>query len=228
MITGKVFGRGTATTQTPVRVDYIMVKPDKSSGNLAIVGTESRRWTTTAERFWRLVADLKIQSPVASRATFCEEVLAAAGEELRTGANPVMVVQATDGRILGVTEYFAFGDAGYIHLQAVDPDHIPGSPGNGQLRGIGSSLIAAVGHDLIDMGVTKVYVRPLDDEAARFWRNRGFQQRGIGPQLVVEGRSALQNLTRYCEVVADRPEDGEILVCGVRSDTAAVRLPARR
>ena len=224
MISGTILGRGVAGTQGRVTVPYSLVKPDKSVPTLAAIAIESRRWRTTVERYRDLVRAGNLPASVAQRAQFTDEALATAAEMVRLGRRGVSMVQAEDGRVLGVSQYDVIGREGYLHLQATDPDHIPGSPGTGQIRGIGTALVSAVSREMLAAGADTLYVKPLDPQASEFWQARGFAYCG-GQMLCVRGRAAIEALKGGCEARPDCPDQGDCLICGLPEDTQAMRVP---
>lgn len=227
MITGTILGRGVAGTQGRVTVDYTLVQPAKSPETLAAMAIENRRWRTTADRYWELVKTGKLDSNVARRAQFGDEVLATLGENVRQNQPGVIMAQASDGRLLGASQYLIKDRSAYLNLQATDPEHIPGSPGLGQLRGIGTALLSGVVQQVRGK-VDELYVKPLDPTAALFWSRRGFQVCGRAGLLCVRGPAAIAALKGGCERLPDCPDNGECLVCGLPADTEAMRLPVRR
>jgi len=227
MITGKTIGHGAATTPGGMKVGYRLIIPEKTPANLAIIATSSKQWQATVERFRRLADAGRIPIMVAKRATFVEEALAHSAETLRVGGCCVLVCQADDGRILGVTEYVLAPPIAYLNIQATDPEQLAGSPGVAQLRGIGTALVAAASRDFLSKRVETVYVHPLDDAAAAWWYRRGFKVCEPGT-LCLRGRSMVENLKGSCELKPDCPDLADCLVCGTPAQTEAMRLPASR
>jgi len=227
MITGQVVGHGTAITAGGMRVGYRLIIPAKTPANMGVIATEAKRWRAAVERYQRLAIAGRLSGPVARRALFVEECLAHAGETLRTGKCCLIVAQDDTGRILGLTEYTVVGPIAYLNLQAIDPEQLPGSPGAGQLRGIGTGLLAAASRDFLARNVQTVYVHPLDAEATKWWTQRGL---GVceGGSLCIRGRVGIEALKGVCEVRPDCPDLADCLVCGTRDQTEAMRLPARR
>ena len=226
MISGTILGQGVAGTQGRVTVPYWLIRPDKSPASLAIMALEARRWRTTSERYWEMAGAGKLDPNAARRAQFADEVMATAAEAVRQGRGGVLLAQAQDGRILGISQYLVKDRTAYLLLQTTDPEHQPGSPGAGQLRGIGTALLSGVVQSVAPQ-VDTLYLKPLDQQAAMFWSRRGFQPCEPG-SLCVRGQTALAALRVGCQVKPDCPEDGECLVCGLPADTVAMRVPARQ
>lgn len=226
MLTGQVLGSGVARPAVGPGVTYRLIRPEKTVANLATIAQEARRWGATAARLLLTARQHQLSADVARRADFAEAVLATAGENLRVGACCLLVAQAEDGRILGVATYgLRPRQEGAINLVAIDPEHLAGSPGTQQLRGIGTAIVAAVSRDLLAQGVTTVYLHPLDDAAARFWRGRGFVACGAG-RLCVRGRPGVETLRGSCELKPDCPDLQDCLICGRPEDVAAMRVRA--
>ena len=226
MMTGQVLGSGLARPAAGPGVTYRLIRPEKSVANLATIAQEARRWGATAARFQLTARQHQLSPDLGRRAEFAEAVLATAGENLRIGACCLLLAQADDGRILGVATYGLLPrQEGAINLVAIDPEHLAGSPGTAQLRGIGTAIVAAVSRELLSQGVTIVYLHPLDEAAARFWRGRGFVACGAG-RLCIRGRAGVEGLRGSCELKPDCPDTGDCLVCGRPEDVAAMRVRA--
>jgi len=224
MIAGQVVGQGVAATAAGARVPFVMVEPANTLANLGEIGRESQRWHKTALRYVGATS-----TDVAKRAQFADEVLALTGEQVRLGVSGFLIAQATDGRILGVTTYGSLNAReGTLNLVAIDPEHLAGSPGTAQLRGIGTSMVAAASQLMLARGVEVIYLHPFDQEAALFWSHRGFGYCGAGGLLCVRGRAAVEALRGRCELAPDCGDRNDCVVCGRLEDTARVRVPALR
>lgn len=229
MISGLVVGHGIAWGEAAAGVTYQIIKPDHTAPNLATMAQEGLRWRGTVDRYREMVRRHELDPQVVKRAQFVEEVLAAAADRIRVGACCVLVAQTSPGRILGVVYYAYLSDKeAALNLQGVDPEHLPSAPGGGQLRGIGTALIAAASRDMLTRGVETVYLHPFDQQAAIFWSGRGFQVCGAGGRMCVRGRSAVEALLGTCDTMPDCPSEGECVICGLPEHTVHVRDPRLR
>ena len=228
MITGKAVGRGIAASEHgQVIIPYRMVIPEKSVSNLDEMAKESRRWQVAHRAIEGKMRRGEVQPNVERRAQFVEEVLALTAEYVRLGDHGVIVAQADDGRILGVLQCAKVAEGeGMINLLAVDPAHIPGAPDDEQLRGLGTSLVAAASQQLLRQGAKTIFIKPLDSEAAQFWQKRGFGSCGGGGKMCVRGEEAVKKLIGACEVRPDFPNGGDFVVCGWPRETIGARLPS--
>lgn len=229
MLTGDILGQGVADSASGLQVSYTIIAPQKTTANLAVLGKASARWKATHERFKTMADARQIDRAVAERAEFADQVLAIAAENLRIGVCCSIFCQGYDGKILGTMVYMFIQDGreGLINLLAVDPEHVAGSPGRGQLRGIGTAMVAVASRKFLERGVQQVNLHPLDSQAALFWTKRGFGACGAGGLMCVRGRQAIEGLIGQCRV-GERPDDGEIVICGTRAATEAMRVTSRR
>ncbi len=216
LLTGMVVGRGIATSAGGTSVAYRLVMPDKSPENLQIIASETARWQRTLDSFRTLASQGKIPHELVRRSEFGIDTLRVLADNLRLRVCCQIVAQAYDGRILGLASYgFISATEGALNLQAIDPEHLAGSPGTGQLRGIGSALVAAVARAFLITGRNRMNIHPLDEKAAVFWRNRGFEVCGGGGLMCVRTREGLLRLRNLCESLKDGPEGAENLICGL-------------
>lgn len=228
-LSGTFLGSGIATTATGAQTAYRLVTPDKTVANLATIAQESMRWLKTVEEYRKLAAAGQLDYALVRRAQFAEEVLALMGTLLDSAICCFIVAQAADGKILGVTDYNTWGAGeGGIHLQAIAPEHLPGSPGVSQIRGVGSALVAAVSRDLLRRGTKTLYLHPLDNAARLFWMGRGFVADGGGGRMSIASVPGIERLIDGCYSLPDCTPGGECLLCGTMRMTEAVRLPANR
>jgi hypothetical protein len=215
-LTGRVVARGEAASPRGLILHYEIISPENTVGNLAIMAAESKRWQGTL-RDYETQRDRGLMAPdVVRRARFADQVLASASEYVRLAVCCVLVAQGPNDRILGATTYAVFGtNEGAISLQAIDARHLAGSPGEGQLRGIGTALTAAVSRQMLSRGVQTLYLHPLDPAAAVFWIRRGFMPCGVGGRMCVRGSDAIGRLIEGCTATPDAPDRGEVIMCGV-------------
>ncbi len=229
MLTGTEVGRGTASSADYSNsATYIMIIPAKTTANIAEMAREGLAWQRQAE-------DLRRTTPgrVAERAQFAEETLAIATDNLRLGIPTTIVAQASDSRILGAIlfDVFTKGDKkgqGVLKLLAIEPKQLAGTPGNRQLRGIGTALTAAASRQLLAKGVQVIYIHPLDEEARRFWLGRGAELCGEVDLLCVRGVNKVNALINGCQLRPCDPGSGECLLCGSARFTEQMRLPGVR
>lgn len=221
-LSGTAVGSGVAHSPVP----FSIIEPDSSLSNIAQMAREVARWKTLANQYREMSTAGTLKPEVAKRAQFCEEVLFSVAEtNVRLGACCALVAQRDDGRILGALTYgFLGGNEAAINLTAVDPEHLAGSPTGGQLRSIGTSLVAAASRRFLGRGIETVYLHPFDAEAARFWTARGFGPCGRGGLTCIRGKAAIEALKGHCEV----SEDGGAVICGTPKHTESVRAPSLR
>lgn len=221
MLTGVTLGHGVARSPVGLIVPFSLIKPTKTIPNLVTLAAENKRWRDTVKGF-------KGKSrAVLTRAKFADDVLAAAIENVRLGAGDVIVAQAAGGaqEILGIATYIVEPSRreGYIGLVATAPEFVPGAQDPAkQIRGIGTSIVAAVSRDMLGRGVDSVFLHPKDVAASRFWAGRGFQVCGLGNLLCVRGRAAIDRLRGTCEVTPECPDQGDCLSCGGQRQVAHV------
>lgn len=210
MITGKRVGSGMASRSNGTSVAYTIVVPDRTNENLTTIAKTAALWR---DLYWDY---LKISVPLANRAKFADEVLGNLGETLRLGVLSNIVAQTNDGELLGAASWSIVGqNKATINLVTVSPLHIAGSPGTGQVRGIGTAMVAVVSRMLLTAGVTTVYLRPFDREAMEFWRRRGFMMCGNGHLLCIRSRESIERLINGCMIQPDHPGNGEQVICGM-------------
>lgn len=232
MIGGQIVGRGVARTAAGVPTSYVMVKPERTMPTLQTLGKESNRWRVTAGSFRRQASESRgmVNPKVAQRADFADSVLAVVGENLRMGVCCSLLAVTGEGLVLGAAQYVYLSETeAQINLIAVAPEHLAGSPGTAQIRGVGTSLVATMGQEFLGRGVERVNLKPLDDEAEIFWKKRGF---GVcsGTLLCVEGRDKVQSLIGTCELSPDCPDAAvgdTCLVCGIPEVVASMASRSR-
>jgi hypothetical protein len=229
MIAGQVIGQGVATTAAGVRVPFVMVRVEPTTANMTELARESRRWQTTALEYRQMASSGRLSGEVAHRASFADEVLAAVGINTLRKICCNLVAQATDGRILGAAHYrYQSTTEGYIDLVAVAPEHLPGAPTTGQLRGVGTAMVAAIGHEYVGRGVRVIYLNPLDQEAFRFWTGRGFHVCAPPGWRLCVRDAEIGQLIGSCQLQPDCGDTGDCVVCGRLEDTASLRVPVLR
>jgi len=204
-----------------------MTIPDKTAANLKAIAGESTRWRATGQRYRERTMRGALDPKVTRRAQFAEEVLASIGEMVRLGACCSVIAETSEGRFVGALSYGMLPPhEAAINLLAIDPEHLTGSPGGEQLRGVGTAMVAATSREFLKAGTDTVFLHPLDEQAAKFWQGRGFGVCGRN-LLCVRGRKQIDALIDGCE---HWPGCGEsaYVVCGLASRTEAVRLPQLR
>lgn len=226
MLTGRTLGYGVAVRPVGAPVVYTMIGPEKSLSNLATMGKEAARWKATAASYR---TDRGLGADVARRATFADDVFATLAENLRVGLTDMVVAQGSDGQIIGLMNYgYPNPGEAMIYLLAVDPVNLSGTPGRGQLRGIGTGLVATASRIFLERDSQVVKIHPIDPAANTFWKARGFQVCGIGGELCIRGRQAIESLIGDCTTRPDKPDGGEVVICGLPQRVEAMRVPAVR
>jgi hypothetical protein len=226
ILTGRTLGYGVAVRPVGPPVVYTMIGPEKTLPNLETMGREAARWKATAASYR---ADTSLGADVARRATFADDVFATLAENLRIGLTDMVVAQASDGEIIGLMSYvYPSSDTAMVYLLAVDPVNLSGTPGRGQLRGIGTGLVATASRIFLEHGAQVVKIHPIDPAANTFWRARGFQVCGIGGELCIRGKQAIESLIGDCTTRPDKPDGGEVVICGLPQRVEAMRVPAAR
>ena len=226
MLTGRILGYGVAVRPVGPPVVYTMIGPEKNLLNLETMGKEASRWKATAAQYRR---DTTIGADTARRASFADDAFATLAENLRVGLTDMVVAQGSDGQIIGLMNYgYPEPNTAMIYLLVVDPVNLSGTPGRGQLRGIGTGLVATASRIFLEHGSGQVNIHPLDDGAAAFWKGRGFQQCGVGNNLCIRGRQAIEALIGDCTTRPDKPDGGEVVICGLPQRVEAMRVPAAR
>jgi hypothetical protein len=220
---GNVLGHGVATSSQNRTVAYQVRDVTGTAYNALTLGREQDFWLAhykMIERAW--LEHRGVEFRAVERAMFAGLVLYQATENAKAGVCCAAVSQASDGGILGAMTYFQndpIVGKWSIGLMAIDPIHMPGTPGTGQLRGIGTGLLASVAQKLLKGGATRIDLHPLDDAARRFWIGRGFKS--CGGSLCVEGIAEMRRLIATCAVQPDCPADGDCVFCGKREAISA-------
>lgn len=222
LLTGFVVGRGIASRADGSSIAYRIVVPDKSPQNLELINSESRRWQGLLQRFQDMACQGKLGLDVPRRAKFGTEVFSVLRQNLELRICCQLIVQSYDGQILGIATYQFMNDTeGGLNLLVIDPEHVAGSPGGGQLRGIGSALLAAVARAFLITKHTTMYIHPLDEQAAIFWRNRGFGTCGARGLMCVRSQDAIMRLRNICETMRDGVDGQDLLLCGLPRETSS-------
>jgi len=221
-IQGTLLGVGIAKPPAGPGVAYQIVSPANTVANLTWLARETRRWQSEVEGF----IDQGLPSVVIHRAEFGVDVLASIAESLRVNGCCNVVTVDLEGNLLAAASYFIAAPEGYLNLVVIEPRHLVGSPGTNQLRGLGTSLVAAMGHEMVRKGVAAVYLHPLDDAAWQFWRGRGFKSCGRGGLSCIRGTPGVQRLIDGCRV-SDDPQRGDVVLCGIPERVRAYSLPRR-
>ena len=76
-------------------------------------------------------------------------------------------------------------------------------------------MLAAAVQRMIVAGVTNVALHPLDADAERFWKGRGFLSCGASHLLCVRGADALKKLVDVCNLIPDDAMGSDIVLCGL-------------
>jgi len=221
-VQGYVVARGIATRPDHLSVPYRVVSPFYTPQNADIISKERDRWAQTLERFRTLERSRQIDYFVMKRAEFGVSVMSTVAENVRNKVCCEIILQDYQGRILGVATYgFLDAQEGALNLEVIDPEHLAGTPGTMQLRGIGTALVAVVARAMLITNHTTIYLHPLDDTAGQFWQSRGFRVCGGGGLMCIRGREGILKLRQSCESIPDCPSDGDCLICGFPKEPLA-------
>jgi len=224
-ITGKILGTGVARAPVGAPVVYEIIAPTYSIANLGVLAMETTRWQSELTQFENLFRSGTLPIEIVKRAKFGTEVLATVAEFMRLEVCCVVIVQDDYGNLLAVATYASFNKEGHLNHQVIEPRHLAGSPGTGQLRGIGTALTAAISRQILKGGGETVYLHPFDPVAARFWMNRGFGVCGKGGLMCIRGKQNIEKLIDGCILRPEDPSRGEILCVGQTATVRAFSLP---
>lgn len=213
-ITGKYMGGGFASVPGGMTLPFRMTIASDSPSTRAAFASEEIVWRSAHMEFRARVMAHTLDFAVQQRALFATQVIGLARYFIEHSICCIGVVQAYDGRILGVVNYgYLGGDRLSINLQAIDPQHLPGSPNLYPLRGIGTALLAMVAEEAVRSKVTEIILHPLDSEAARFWEAKGFVTCGTGGLHCVRGTQAILALRTQCKALPLNTTGDEWLLC---------------
>lgn len=213
---GTVHGKGLAQQEGCLPLPYELITPTNAPSNLVQLAKEIARWQQEVDIYQLLVKDGKLTIDVQKRAQFGVDVLKNVESNLKIGVCCQILAADADGSILGAIIYnIVPPHEGSIGLLVVDPLHLAGVPYKPQLRGVGTSLVAAASRRMLEAGVDTVFLHPLDKEAERFWRGRGFITCGLGSLLCIRGRPAIEQLIGHCVATPEQASRNEIILCGL-------------
>lgn len=215
-LTGAVYGHGLAQQQGCPALPYEIIAPTNERSTTAQVASEVGRWIRTVDEYRALQASGLLTIDVLNRAEFGVDVVSTVLLNLNLGVCCQLVAADADGSILGAIIYQVVPPRdGSINLLVVDPLHLKGSPYAPQLRGVGTSLVAGAAGRMLAAGVTSIHLHPLDKEAERFWRARGFATCGLGGLLCLRGESAIRSLIGNCVQTPECASTDGCLLCGL-------------
>lgn len=220
---GLVLGTGVTQNADCPGIPYTLVVPDRTTANLALFARTLNRWTHRQIDFYDMWERHELTEDVVDRAQFTLGVLDTLMTNLAVGVCCAVVAVDPDDDILGALDYMLLPDTktpgapmmGLINLLAVDPANIPGSPVVVQMRGVGTALVAAVATRFLKAKVSSVELHPLDADAERFWRARGFMTCRPGGFLCVRGDVQLRAMIAACDQKPDNACDGDCIHCGI-------------
>ena len=209
---GTIYGKGLATTVDCPSLPYQIVAPTKTQGNLNALDANGLRWLTEAE-------ELKAHHATADvvyRAEFAVATIGTLYYNLANGICCNLLAVAPDDLVLGAIIYFILPpDRGAISLLAIDPRNLAGSTLSPHYRGVGTALVAVACERMLAVGVEQVNLHPLDSEAERFWRARGFLTCGAGHLLCLRGTAAIRSVVDTCFLNPETHVDGGFVLCGL-------------
>lgn len=209
------------TTATQQQITY--KKLANTQASIELLRDLSDEWEWQAEQ----VTNATNEARVAYRAQFAADVAHVAAKTLQADKAEVYIAaNLQEAKVYGIAVYRIFGDnSASIDLVTVAPFYQPSSPsGLEPIRGIGSGLLCAVAGDLVSRGVKRVCLKPLDAEAERFWRNRGFTVERQRQLCVID---AVQELANACQQ-DDCPDEGDLCHVGDERQVAQYRRPRAR
>ena len=118
-----------------------------------------------------------IDVDIDNRVHFATLVLSTAGDNLRLGASPLLFAEDSNGQIRSLMVYFMDdGNEASLAGSVVDPRLQLGVPGYSKYRGIGTAMVAVFSRKVLQLGKNRIVLHPLDKQAERFWKGRGFVQ----------------------------------------------------
>lgn len=169
-----------------------------------------------------IIADSRNAPRRALRAQFAADTAFIAAKTLMNDKGHVIAAH-TDTEIVGLAVYRTYPDhTALIDLVTVAPKYQPGNA-TATIRGIGSGLVCAIAAKLIEEGVTKVCLKPLDEDAETFWRNRGFITSGSHKLCIIDDIAILFN---SCANDKDCPDTGDNCAVGNEEQVAEYRKPS--
>ena len=175
-------------------------------------------WQNQANAIRETADDIRI----AQRAQFAANTAFQAAKVIRTSKAEIVAAYLPD-HMVGLSVYQIYPDkTALLNLVTVAPYLQPGNP-EANIRGIGTGMICKVSQDLIENQVTQVCLKPLDDEAEKFWLNRGFEPQGREKLCVING---LEKLLQACEGRPDCPDQGDHCTIGNERQMARFTPPS--
>jgi len=215
-VTGDVVAVRTLETTRGDDVKIEVVSPQAIATNRRILRDASAIWTRQARQ-------VRVTNPEASRhAYFAADVAFLAAAGIGEPNNVILVAQDQDGVIHGVniTEWMPRQQVWHLEFQTTRPRDQPGFNAPSQLRGVGTLLLQVDAKIMAANHCTTVELETLDEDAARFWRARGFE--GTTEPLKMQC-PRLQELAAMLEASPkDDPRPGEWAFAGKGEDLAKI------
>ncbi|MDA8394067.1 MAG: GNAT family N-acetyltransferase [Candidatus Dormibacteraeota bacterium] len=170
-VTGQVVAIRTLETTRGDATPITVIRPTANADNRKALRDASQQWTRQARQ-------VAYTNPDAARhAYFASDVAFLAAQGLGEPNAVILVAQDKDGVIHGVnvTTWVASRQVWELGFQTTRPHDQPGYPTRAQVRGVGTLLLQADAEIMASEHCTTVELETLDEEAARFWRRRGFE-----------------------------------------------------
>lgn len=219
-LTGEVVAvRNLETT----RGDFLaisVVRPLPNAANRKALRDASQMWTRQARQ-------VAYNNPEAARhAYFASDVAFLAAQGLGEPNAVILVAQDKDGVIHGVniTNWLASRQVWELAFQTTRPHDQPGYPARAQVRGVGTLLLQADAAIMAADHCTTVELETLDEDAAKFWRRRGFE--GTTEPLKMQCPRLRELAAELKNVPHDDAQAGEWVFAGKQEELAKVHSAA--
>lgn len=215
-VTGEIVAARYLESTRADNVPIEVVRPQATTSNRRELRQTSAIWTRQARQ-------VKTTNPEASRhAYFAADVAFLAGVGLGEANNVILVAQDKDGVIHGVniTEWLPQRQIWHLEFQTTRPHDQPGFQARDQLRGVGTLLLQADAAIMAANHCTTVELETLDEDAARFWRARGFE--GTQEPLTMQCPRLRELAAKLEAGPKDDPRPGEWAFAGKREELAKV------
>ncbi|HUY55343.1 MAG TPA: GNAT family N-acetyltransferase [Candidatus Nanopelagicaceae bacterium] len=209
----------TAKRLETTRGDFLLItitRPTPNATNRKALRDASQMWTRQARQ-------VAYNNPDAARhAYFASDVAFLAAQGLGEPNTVTLVAQDKDGVVHGVniTNWLASRQVWELGFQTTRPHDQPGYPARAQVRGVGTLLLQADASIMAAEHCTTVELETLDEEAARFWRRRGFE--GTTEPLKMQCPRLRELAADLKNTPHDDAQAGEWVFAGKKKELAAV------
>ena len=226
-MTGRVLRSLTLTSASGRSVPVRLLRPDYSAANQTELVRTWLRWRTQAKALEASHPDAAIH------AAFASEVAWLAALRLRAFADEpreILIVAVGDvgDEVLGLNTAYWVPDeqAWYMAVGTTRPADQPGNPNPDQVRGIGSAVVGALVGEMNAIVCAPVTLKPLDEEAHRFWAARGFHDVSVpGGEMAMTCPESRELQRRLAGAPPDCPDQGD---CTATDESRRVPRPPRR